>query len=69
MGHAHADLHGRIRLPHPYTQSLEAFTAARVRGIPARLVEFENEAHQVFKPQNSLVWNREFFGWLNKYVK
>lgn len=53
----------------PYTQSLEAFTAARVRGIPARLVEFENEAHQVFKPQNSLVLNREFFGWLNKYVK
>ncbi len=53
----------------PYTQSLEAFTAARVRGIPARLVEFENEAHQVFQPQNSLVWNREFFGWLDKYVK
>ena len=53
----------------PYTQSLEAFTAARVRGIPARLVEFENEAHQVFKPQNSLVWNREFFGWLDKHVK
>ncbi len=53
----------------PYTQSLEAFTAARVRGIPARLVEFENEAHQVFKPQNSMVWNREFFGWLDKYVK
>ena len=53
----------------PYTQSLEAFTAARVRGIPARLVEFENEAHQVFRPQNSLVWNREFFGWLDKYEK
>lgn len=53
----------------PYTQSLEAFTAARVRGIPARLVAFENEAHQVFKPQNSLVWNREFFGWLDRYVK
>ena len=53
----------------PYTQSLEAFTAARVRGIPARLVAFENEAHQVFKPQNSLVWNREFFGWLDKYLK
>ena len=53
----------------PYTQSLEAFTAARVRGIPARLVEFEDEAHQVFKPQNALVWNREFFGWLDRYVK
>ena len=53
----------------PYTQSLQAFTAARVRGIPSRLVSFENEAHQVFKPQNSLVWNREFFGWLDKYLK
>ena len=53
----------------PYTQSLQAFTAARMRGLPARLVSFENEAHQVFKPQNSLVWNREFFGWLEKYLK
>ncbi|WP_273371378.1 prolyl oligopeptidase family serine peptidase [Alistipes megaguti] len=53
----------------PYTQSLEAFTAARVRGIPARLVEFRDEAHQVFKPQNSMVWNREFFGWLDRFVK
>ncbi len=53
----------------PYTQSLEAFTAARLRGIPSRLVAFEDEAHQVFKPQNSLVWNREFFGWLDRYVK
>ena len=53
----------------PYSQSLEAFTAARVQGIEARLVSFENEAHQVFQPQNSVVWNREFFGWLDKHVK
>lgn len=53
----------------PYTQSLQAFTAARLKGVDARLVEFENEAHQVFKPQNSMVWNREFFGWLDKYLK
>ena len=53
----------------PYTQSLQAFTAARLVGVDARLVEFADEAHQVFKPQNSLVWNREFFGWLDKYLK
>ncbi|MEG1622585.1 MAG: S9 family peptidase [Alistipes sp.] len=53
----------------PYTQSLEAFTAARMQGLDARLVEFEDEAHQVMKPQNSIVWNREFFGWLDKYLK
>lgn len=53
----------------PYTQSLEAFTAARMKGLDARLVSFENEAHQVFQAQNSIVWNREFFSWLDKYVK
>ena len=40
-----------------------------MRGIPARLVEFTDEGHQVFRPQNSLVWNREFFTWLDTYVK
>ena len=53
----------------PYTQSLEAFTAARLLNIPSRLVVFENEAHQVFRPQNSIVWNREFFNWLDTYLK
>ncbi len=53
----------------PYTQSLEAFTTARAQGIESKLVAFENEAHQVFKPQNNLVWNSEFFGWLDKYLK
>lgn len=53
----------------PYTQSLEAFTAARAHGVEARLVAFEDEAHQVFKAQNAMVWNNEFFGWLDKYLK
>ena len=53
----------------PYTENLQAYTAAQLMGVAARLVAFENEAHQVFKPQNSLVWQREFFGWLDKYVK
>ena len=48
---------------------MQAFTAARLMGVPSRLVSFEDEAHQIFKPQNSLVWNREFFGWLDKYLK
>lgn len=52
----------------PYTESLQAFTAARLQGIPSRLVTFEDEGHQIFKPQNSLFWNREFFGWLDCYL-
>lgn len=53
----------------PYTQSLEAFTAAKVRRLDAKLVAFQDEAHQVFKPQNAMVWNAEFFGWLDQYLK
>ncbi len=53
----------------PYTQSLEAFTAARLMGIDARLVSFPDEAHQVFKPQNALLWHSEFYKWLDKYLK
>lgn len=53
----------------PYTESLQAFTAARLNNLDSRLVVFEDEGHQVFKPQNALVWHDEFFGWLNKYLK
>lgn len=53
----------------PYTQGLEAFSAARLKGIPARLLSFPDEGHWVLKPQNSLLWQREFFDWLDKYLK
>jgi dipeptidyl aminopeptidase/acylaminoacyl peptidase len=53
----------------PYTQSLEAFQAAQLRGIPSRLLFFEDECHWVTKPQNSVIWQKEFFEWLDKYLK
>jgi dipeptidyl aminopeptidase/acylaminoacyl peptidase len=53
----------------PYTQSLEAFQAAQLHGIPSRLLFFEDETHFVSKPQNSVIWHKEFFGWLEKYLK
>jgi dipeptidyl aminopeptidase/acylaminoacyl peptidase len=62
-------LTGLIDFRVPYTQSLEAFTAARLRGLDSRLVVFENEGHAVVKPQNNFVWNREVFSWLDKYLK
>ncbi|MFM9028479.1 MAG: S9 family peptidase, partial [Bacteroidota bacterium] len=53
----------------PYTQGLEAFTAARVRGVSARLLTFPDENHWVLKPQNGVLWQRVFYGWLDKYLK
>jgi dipeptidyl aminopeptidase/acylaminoacyl peptidase len=53
----------------PYTQSLEAFNAAQLRGIPSRLMFFPEESHFVLKPQNAVLWQREFFKWLDTYLK
>jgi dipeptidyl aminopeptidase/acylaminoacyl peptidase len=53
----------------PYTQSLEAFQAAQLHGVPSKLLFFEDECHWVTKPQNSVIWQREFFEWLDKYLK
>lgn len=53
----------------PYTQSLEAFQAAQILGVPSRLLFFEDETHFVLKPQNSVIWQREFFEWLDLYLK
>lgn len=53
----------------PYTESLQAFNAAQLQGIPSRLLYFPEETHFVVKPQNSILWQREFFGWLDTYLK
>lgn len=53
----------------PYTQSLEAFQAAQLHGVPSRLIFFEDEYHFVTKPQNAVIWQREFFEWLDTYLK
>lgn len=53
----------------PYTESLQAFNAAQLRGIPSKLLFYPNENHWVTKPQNSILWQREFFGWLDRWLK
>jgi dipeptidyl aminopeptidase/acylaminoacyl peptidase len=50
----------------PIGQGLEAFNAAQLRGIKSKLLYLPDENHWVMKPQNSLVWQREFFQWLNE---
>lgn len=50
----------------PIGQGLEAFTAARTRGIESKLLYFPEENHWVLNPQNGIVWQREFFDWLKK---
>jgi dipeptidyl aminopeptidase/acylaminoacyl peptidase len=50
----------------PIGQGQEAFQAAQLRGIKSRFMLFPEENHWVLKPQNALVWQREFFKWLKE---
>ena len=50
----------------PDGQSLEAFQAARLKGLKSRLVYFPEENHWVLQAQNGMVWQREFFRWLKE---
>jgi dipeptidyl aminopeptidase/acylaminoacyl peptidase len=53
----------------PYTEGLQAFNAAQLRGIPSKLLFFPDESHWVLRPQNSILWQKEFFKWLDKWLK
>ena len=61
----HGDLDYRILS----SQSMAAFNAAKLKGVPAQLLLFPDENHWVLKPQNGILWQRTFFAWLDKWVK
>ncbi len=62
-------IHGGKDFRIPYTEGMQAFNAAQLKGIPSRFLFFPNETHFVLKPQNSVLWQREFFKWLDKWLK
>ena len=50
----------------PPGQGLAAFQAAQLLGIKSKLLYFPEENHWILTAQNGLVWQREFFGWLEE---
>ncbi len=51
------------------SQGMAAYNAAVIRGIPARYLYFPDETHWVLKPQNGILWQRNFFDWLDMWLK
>jgi dipeptidyl aminopeptidase/acylaminoacyl peptidase len=47
-------------------QAFQAFNAAQLRGIKSRFVYLPEENHWVLSCQNGLLWQREFFRWLEE---
>ncbi|HIP36899.1 MAG TPA: S9 family peptidase [Crocinitomix sp.] len=53
----------------PYSQGLEAFQALQLKNIESKLVLFPDENHWVLSPQSGVFWHRQFYDWLDKYLK
>jgi dipeptidyl aminopeptidase/acylaminoacyl peptidase len=62
-------IHGEKDYRVPINQGLEAFQAAQLKGIPSKFLYFPGEGHWVLGAQNGLVWHREFFAWLDEWLK
>ena len=59
-------IQGGIDFRVPIGQGQEAFQAAQLRGLKSRFLYFPDENHWVLKPQNAMVWHREFYKWLKE---
>ena len=62
-------IHGGMDYRVPVDQGMAAFNAAQVMGVPSRLLIFPDENHWILKPQNALMWHREYFSWLDQWCK
>jgi dipeptidyl aminopeptidase/acylaminoacyl peptidase len=61
-------IHGEKDYRVPVTQGFEYFNTLKMKGVPTRLVYFPDENHWILKPQNSRLWHKEVFSWINKHI-
>jgi Dipeptidyl aminopeptidases/acylaminoacyl-peptidases len=62
-------IHGMLDFRIPYEQGMAAFNAAQMMGVPSKLIIFPEETHWVTHPQNCIFWQREFFSWLDQWIR
>ena len=61
----HSQLDYRVDLSEGY----QAFTAAKVLGVPAKFLYFPDEGHWVTRPRNRRLWWGAVLDWLDQYLK
>jgi dipeptidyl aminopeptidase/acylaminoacyl peptidase len=61
----HSQLDYRVDLSEGY----QAFTAAKVMGVPAKFLYFPDEGHWVLKPRNRRLWWGTVLDWLDEYLQ
>ena len=51
----------------PVSEGIYLFNVLQERGVPSRFLNFPDENHWVLDRENSLVWHREIYNWINHY--
>ena len=62
-------IHGAMDYRVPVDEGMAAYNAAQMMGVPSRLLIFPDENHWILKPQNALMWHREYFRWLGQWCR
>lgn len=61
-------IHGGMDYRVPVDEGMAAYNCAQMMGVPSRLLIFPDENHWILKPQNALLWHREYFRWLEQWL-
>jgi dipeptidyl aminopeptidase/acylaminoacyl peptidase len=51
------------------SEGLQAFTALRLRGIPAKFLYFPDEGHFVARARNRRLWWSTVLDWFDRYLR
>jgi dipeptidyl aminopeptidase/acylaminoacyl peptidase len=51
------------------SEGLQAFTAAKLRGVSAKFLYFPDEGHWVTKPRNRRLWWGVALDWFDGWLK
>jgi len=62
-------IHGGSDFRVPVDEGMAAFNAAKMMGVPAKLIVFPEENHWILQPQNAIYWHRSYFEWLDHWTK
>jgi dipeptidyl aminopeptidase/acylaminoacyl peptidase len=62
-------IHGGKDFRVPESEGMQAFQAAKLKGLKSKYLYFPEEGHWISTPQNGILWFREFFDWLDTDLK
>ena len=64
----HLVIHNELDYRLTIAEGLAAFNVLQMRGVDSQFLTFPDENHWVLNPENSLMWHRTIFNFINKYV-